>query len=629
MTDFSNRKGRAGDSSGQAGRFGKFGEKSGEKFNRSGQGGQGRSQGQQGQPEKRYDSRNGNNGGGRYEGRYDNRYEGRRDRPEDASGERRDDRPSRDDRERRSYGGGGRDGGRSFDGDRRPDFGRANGDRPASPKKVSKSFSGGDRPSDFGRGRDASGPRHGDREFGERGAGGRDFGDKPFGDRPFGDKRFGKKPFGKRDFGDRPFGKKPFDGRGRSDERSGSRDGGDRSFRGSEGGEGRPKKFSAKFAVKGKFGKPSYGERSDRPARFDRGDRPTDGERGDRPAYGERGDRPARFDRGDRPAYSDRGERGDRGDRPARFNRDDRPAYGERSDRPAYSDRRREGQSWSQRSDRNGHGADSAPANGSAATATLTDEAPESDTIYGRHSVIAALESGRTLHKLWIVPQLRYDSRFMGLLQTAKSNGTIVDEANYTQLARITDGGNHQGVAAQVAAYDYLELHDAIARAKAASDRAVIVAVDGITDPHNLGAIARTAEALGAKGLVIPQRRAVGVTSTVAKVAAGAIEHLDIARVGNLVQALETLKAEGFWIHGLAAAGNEALEKADLTGPIVLVIGAEGDGLSLLVQKTCDVLLSIPMTGHTPSLNASVAAGMALYEISRQRRNQSLDLRNA
>jgi 23S rRNA (guanosine2251-2'-O)-methyltransferase len=243
--------------------------------------------------------------------------------------------------------------------------------------------------------------------------------------------------------------------------------------------------------------------------------------------------------------------------------------------------------------------------------------------------VIAALESGRTLHKLWIVPQLRYDSRFMGLLQTAKSNGTIIDEANYTQLARITDGGNHQGVAAQVAAYDYLELHDVIDRAKAASDRAVIVAVDGITDPHNLGAIARTAEALGAKGLVIPQRRAVGVTSTVAKVAAGAIEHLDIARVGNLVQALETLKAEGFWIHGLAAAGNEALEKADLTGPIVLVIGAEGDGLSLLVQKTCDVLLSIPMTGHTPSLNASVAAGMALYEISRQRRNQSLDLRNA
>lgn len=548
MTDFSNRKGRAGDSSGQAGRFGKFGEKfgekSGEKFHRSGQGGQGRSQEQQGQPEKRYDNRNGNNGGG------------------------------------------GRDGGRSFDGDR-PAFSKA------FSKKVKKSFSGGNRPSELGRGRDASGPRHGDREFGERGAGGRDFGDKPFGDKPF-----GKKPFGKRESGDRPFGKKLFDGRGRSDERSGSRDGGDRSFRGGEGGEGRPKKwpqkFSAKFAVKGKFGKPSYGERSDQPAWFDRGDRPTDGERGDRPAYGERSDR---------PAYSDQ------------------------------RDRRREGQSWNQRSDRrsdhNGHGADSAPVNGSAATATLTDEAPESDTIYGRHSVIAALESGRTLHKLWIVPQLRYDSRFMGLLQTAKSNGTIIDEANYTQLARITDGGNHQGVAAQVAAYDYLELHDVIDRAKAASDRAVIVAVDGITDPHNLGAIARTAEALGAKGLVIPQRRAVGVTSTVAKVAAGAIEHLDIARVGNLVQALETLKAEGFWIHGLAAAGNEALEKADLTGPIVLVIGAEGDGLSLLVQKTCDVLLSIPMTGHTPSLNASVAAGMALYEISRQRRNQSLDLRNA
>jgi 23S rRNA (guanosine2251-2'-O)-methyltransferase len=140
-----------------------------------------------------------------------------------------------------------------------------------------------------------------------------------------------------------------------------------------------------------------------------------------------------------------------------------------------------------------------------------------------------------------------------------------------------------------------------------------------MTDPHNLGAIIRTAEALGAQGIVIPQRRAVGITSVVAKVAAGALEAIPVARVVNLNQALEELKESGFWIYGLAPSANESLHTLSLKGPIVLVVGAEGEGLSLLTQRHCDVLASIPLQGKTASLNASVAAGMALYEIFRQR----------
>ncbi len=163
-----------------------------------------------------------------------------------------------------------------------------------------------------------------------------------------------------------------------------------------------------------------------------------------------------------------------------------------------------------------------------------------------------------------------------------------------------------------------------IEQAKAVSDQPVIVVADGITDPHNLGAIIRTAEALGVQGLVIPQRRAVGVTSTVIKVAAGALENFPVARVINLSRALEELKGAGFWIYGTASKASQPLHTVQFFGPIVLVVGSEGEGLSLLIQRTCDHLVSIPLHGHTPSLNASVAAGMALYEIYRQRWSNTL-----
>ena len=254
---------------------------------------------------------------------------------------------------------------------------------------------------------------------------------------------------------------------------------------------------------------------------------------------------------------------------------------------------------------------------------TPTEE--DSDLIYGRHPVLSALQNQRNLNRLWITTRLRYDPSFHHYLLQAKENGTVIDEVEPKRLDYLTNGANHQGVAAQVAPYAYIELPDLIEQAKAVTDPVIVVA-DGITDPHNLGAIIRTAEAIGAQGLVIPQRRASGITSTVMKVAAGALENFAVARVVNLGRALEELKEAGYWIYGTAASGSEAVHTVNFTGPIVLVIGSEGEGLSMLTQRSCDFLVSIPLQGKTPSLNASVAAGMTLYEIYRQRSLNTLHL---
>lgn len=240
------------------------------------------------------------------------------------------------------------------------------------------------------------------------------------------------------------------------------------------------------------------------------------------------------------------------------------------------------------------------------------------DLIYGRHSVQSAIESNRSLNRLWVNAKLRYDSRFRPLILEAKANGAVIDEVDGLRLSQMTQGANHQGIVAQVSAYGYVELESMVEQAKAAARRPVIIAADGITDPHNLGAIIRSAEAIGAQGIVIPQRRAVGITSTVSKVAAGALENIPIVRVVNLGRSLEYLKSSGFWIYGLAAEATQPVHAADFSEPVVLVVGSEGSGLSLSVQNLCDVLVSIELQGKTPSLNASVATGMALYEIYRQ-----------
>lgn len=255
-------------------------------------------------------------------------------------------------------------------------------------------------------------------------------------------------------------------------------------------------------------------------------------------------------------------------------------------------------------------------------------ETPESETdtdlIYGRHSVLTALQGRRRLNRVWVTTRLRYDHRFLTLLAEAKTNGTVIDEVEPRRLEQITQGANHQGIAAQVAPYEYVELADLIEQAKAACDDPVLLIADSITDPHNLGAIIRTAEAMGAQGLVIPQRRAVGVTSAVVKVAAGALETFPVTRVVNLNRALEELKDAGFWIYGTSSAASESLYAVEFSGPIALVIGSEGEGLSMLTERVCDRLVSIPLVGQTPSLNASVAAGMVMYEVYRQRRAGAL-----
>ena len=242
-----------------------------------------------------------------------------------------------------------------------------------------------------------------------------------------------------------------------------------------------------------------------------------------------------------------------------------------------------------------------------------------SDLTYGRHGVLAVLKSDRQIARIWITSKLRSNRQFYSLLQDAQANGTVIDEVDLRRLDQLTQGANHQGIAAQIAPYSYWKLTDLIEAAKAQTDSPVIIIVDGIEDPHNLGAIIRTAEAMGIQGIVIPQRRAVGVNSTVMKVAAGAVEYMAIARVVNLKSAIAQLKEAGFWIYGTVVESSRQLHTIDFSGGIGLVVGSEGKGLSQLTQRCCDELVAIPLAGKTPSLNASVATAIAIYEIMRQR----------
>jgi 23S rRNA (guanosine2251-2'-O)-methyltransferase len=248
----------------------------------------------------------------------------------------------------------------------------------------------------------------------------------------------------------------------------------------------------------------------------------------------------------------------------------------------------------------------------------------DDDLIYGRHTVLSALTGGRTLNRIWVVANLRYSADFLPLINTAKENGAVIDEVDYKRLNQLTNFGRHQGIAAQVSSYEYYALEEFIPLALAKSSHPLVIIADGINDPQNLGSIIRSGEALGAQGLIIPQRRAVGITSAVAKVAAGALEYFPVCRVVNLTRAIEVLKEKGFWIYGTVLAGGKPIYSVSLDGAIGLVIGSEGEGISLLVQKNCDGLVSIPLEGKTESLNASVATGIALYEIARQRSTDRL-----
>ncbi|MCT0249591.1 23S rRNA (guanosine(2251)-2'-O)-methyltransferase RlmB [Synechococcus sp. CS-205] len=243
---------------------------------------------------------------------------------------------------------------------------------------------------------------------------------------------------------------------------------------------------------------------------------------------------------------------------------------------------------------------------------------PADDLIWGRHPAQAALESDRPIHRIWCTPELRFAPRFLQLLRDAKASGVLVEEVTWARLGQISSGAVHQGIVLQAAAAETLDLPSLIDGCRGLDEAPLLMAVDGLTDPHNLGAIVRSAEALGAHGLVLPQRRNAGLTGSVAKVAAGALEHLPVARVVNLNRSIEQLKDAGYRVVGLAEEGNVSLMEADLDGPLVVVTGSEAQGLSMLTRKHCDQLIRIPLRGATPSLNASVATALLLYEIARR-----------
>ena len=448
--------------------------------------------------------------------------------------------------------------------------------------------------------------------------------DRPSGDRPYGNRSSSSRSSTERYSNDRSTNDRFSRDRGPSDRSSSDRPSGDRfskdRFSSNRSSSNRPQRERPS----------SYGSSSDRPYGRRDGSSPRPyGQReqqGSRP-YGRRedrrDDRSPRFsgrpdDDGKRP-YERRDDQGARSSAPNRF-RSDRSAQGRFRDRSERSpDRYRSGDERRQSSQRSRFG-DSAPR---SQRPNLPPEAeastpPADDLIWGRHASQAALESGRPIHRIWCTPEMRSASKFLQLLREAKASGVLVEEVTWARLAQVTGGSVHQGIALQTAAADTLDLNALIDGCSELGEPPLLLALDGITDPHNLGAVVRSAEAMGAHGLVLPQRRSAGLTGSAAKVAAGAMEHLPVARVVNLNRSLEKLKDSGYRVIGLAAEGDVTLMDVDLDGPLVLVTGSEDQGLSLLTRRHCDQLVRIPLRGITPSLNASVATAMCVYEVARR-----------
>lgn len=241
----------------------------------------------------------------------------------------------------------------------------------------------------------------------------------------------------------------------------------------------------------------------------------------------------------------------------------------------------------------------------------------QSLTIEGRNAVIEAFRSGKPVDKVFILDGCQ-DGPVRTVVREAKKHDTIINFVSKERLDQISETGKHQGVIAYAAAYEYSEVEDMLALAKERGEDPFILLLDNIEDPHNLGAIIRTANLAGAHGVIIPKRRAVGLTATVAKTSAGALNYTPVAKVTNLAKTMEELKEKGLWFV-CADMGGESMYRLNLKGPIGLVIGNEGEGVSRLVKEKCDFVASIPMKGEIDSLNASVAAGVLAYEIVGQR----------
>ncbi|OZI10617.1 23S rRNA (guanosine(2251)-2'-O)-methyltransferase RlmB [Bacillaceae bacterium SAS-127] len=237
--------------------------------------------------------------------------------------------------------------------------------------------------------------------------------------------------------------------------------------------------------------------------------------------------------------------------------------------------------------------------------------------IAGRNPVLEALRSEREINKIWIAEGAQ-KGPVQQIMKMAKERNVLVQFVPKQKVDQMSDE-NHQGVVASVAAYNYAELDDLFAKAEESGEAPFFLLLDEIEDPHNLGSIMRTADAVGAHGIIIPKRRAVGLTATVAKASTGAIEYIPVVRVTNLARTMDELKERGLWIAGTDAKGADDYRNFDGTMPLGLVIGSEGKGISRLVKEKCDFLIQLPMAGRVTSLNASVAAGLLMYEVYRRR----------
>lgn len=237
------------------------------------------------------------------------------------------------------------------------------------------------------------------------------------------------------------------------------------------------------------------------------------------------------------------------------------------------------------------------------------------DVLVGRNAVTEALKSGRGINKLWIASGDREGS-VAEIAALAKERGIVVQYVERAKIEALAGGHRHQGVLAYVAPVPYAELEDILKAAEAKGEAPFLVLLDELEDPHNLGALLRTADATGVHGILIPKRRSVSLNATVAKTSAGAVEYVPVARIGNIAQTLKKLKEKGFWVAGADMDGEKAYYEADLTGPLVLVVGSEGKGMSRLTKEACDFIVRMPMVGRINSLNASVAL---MYESMRQR----------
>ena len=242
------------------------------------------------------------------------------------------------------------------------------------------------------------------------------------------------------------------------------------------------------------------------------------------------------------------------------------------------------------------------------------------EMIAGKNPVLEALRAGREINKLWIAEGVK-KTGVQELMDLAKEQGVLVQFVPKQKIDKLAE--NHQGIVASVAAYDYAQLDDLFNAANAKNEDPFFLILDELEDPHNLGSIMRTADAIGAHGIIIPKRRAVGLTAVVAKASTGAIEHVPVVRVTNLAQTVDELKERGVWIAGTDAKGSADYRKMDATLPLALIIGSEGKGMSRLLKDKCDFLYHLPMVGHVTSLNASVAAALLMYEVYRKRQEAS------